>query len=225
MKPTVFISREITTSSDFYKILHPLDYSITGKSLLNFQAIPFVFHSTIDWVFFYSQNAVKFFFQQLKTQLPSTTQYAAIGKKTAHILSYYSIIPQFIGTGKPEETAKAFLNLAQGQRVLFPRAKNSRQSIQRILQKQIKDIDLVVYDNVPKTNFDIPNCDILVFTSPLGAQTYFNKKSLFAHQKVIAIGHTTAQSLKDLNIPNIIVATEATEKGLAETVIQNRSFE
>ena len=133
---------------------------------------------------------------------------AAFGNGTASFLLQKKLKPAFTGTGKPEEVATAFLKIANGQKVLFPRAKNSRQSIRKLLGKNIEAVDLIVYENILRTDFNLNICpfgdfDCLVFTSPMNAEAYFNKKQLIDNQKVIAIGVTTGDALKELGIMKI----------------------
>ena len=80
--------------------------------------------------------------------------------------------------------------------------------------------DLVVYKNEIKSNFSIPTCDILAFTSPLNVKAYFQKYALQPKQKVIAIGKTTQKALQTLGIKNIVVAQQPSETGLAQSIIK-----
>ena len=150
-------------------------------------------------------------------------KFATIGPSTADFLEEHFEHPNFVGNGVPTVTALSFLKKAKGKKVLFPRAKNSLRSVQQILEKEIEAIDLIVYENVPKTNFDLPDFDYLVFTSPLNAKTYFTKKKYAEGQEVIAIGETTAAALRELGLEKISVAKTATEKGLAEAVLNHKS--
>ena len=79
-------------------------------------------------------------------------------------------------------------------------------------------IDLVVYKNAPKSQINIPEVDILVFTSPMNAQVYFQKYALQSTTKTIAIGNTTAKALQTIGVKNIIISKNPSEQSLVEAV-------
>ena len=225
--PKIFISRHLKPTSPFKKELAALDMEIIGQSLIEFSPTPFNTVPIVDWIFFYSKNGVKFFLETFTTnrylyglaEEKLSVKWAAMGKGTAEALEKYQIQPDFIGTGHPKATAQAFKSVANQQRVLFPRAKISKQSIQNLLVEQVEIFDLVVYENKIKPSFSIPYCDILVFTSPLNTQAYFQKYTINSKQKIIAIGKTTETALEKIGIQHIIVAKQPSEKGLATAVI------
>jgi len=173
----------------------------------------------VDWIFFYSKNGVRYFFESLEQTLSPTTRFATMGLGTASSLQKNGYVADFIGTGKPKSTANEFLKRAKQQRVLFPRAKVSQQSVQRLLNTAIQIEEIVVYTNTPKSHFQIPFCEYLVFTSPLNAQTYFSKKKLLLGQKIVAIGNTTATTLKNMGFFTILVAANPSERAMAELLL------
>lgn len=221
---TVFISRSLASTSPFQNTLTSQGHQVHGESLLCFEAVNFDSIPMTDWIFFYSKNAIRFFFDALKTKhqtITTSTKYATIGTGTAAVLKEYEIRPDFVGTGQPTDTAKAFKSVAQGQTVLFPRAYHSRQSIQKILINDLVIKDLVVYKNMPKPNIQLPKLfDYLVFTSSLNVKIYFQHYPLEAHQKIVVIGPTTAQTLKNLGIHQFTIAKETTEAALAAAVLE-----
>ncbi len=226
--PKIFISRDLAPNSSFKTALKGKGVEIIGQSLIQFSPTPFHAISVVDWIFFYSKNGVKFFLESFTTNrflhilseenIP--LKWAVMGEGTAEALFSYQIEADFIGNGQPTATAKAFGEMAKGQKVLFPRAKKSKKSIQRLLTQQIEQVDLVVYENEAKANFSIPFCEVLVFTSPLNAQVYFQKYPINAKQKVIAIGKTTHKELLKIGLKEIVVASQPTEKKMAATVAQ-----
>lgn len=224
MAHNLFISRSLKNNSPFTKALKGSRLTIIDESLVEFQSIPFSHIPSTDWLFFYSRNGVKFFFDGLQkhginTQNLKEIKWATIGKGTATALKKYVPTIDFIGTSHPKSTAQEFLNLAAKQKVLFVRAKQSKMSVQKLLQGQLEMDDLVVYDNTIKKDFNLPNCQYLVFTSPLNATAYFQKYPLKKEQKVIAIGKTTEKALTNFGIPNIVTAIQPSEKALAKTVL------
>lgn len=219
--PSVFITRELNKNSIFKKELTKVGFELISQSLVTFSPTLFYSIPPTDWIFFYSKNGVKFFFENAPISLSKNIKWAVMGKGTATALLQQNIQADFIGNGQPKATAEAFLKIAKNQQVLFPRAKNSKKSVQNLLESQLIVHDLVVYENAIKRNFSIPNCDYLVFTSPLNATAYFQKYSWQSTQKIIAIGKTTANALKALGIHQLIIANTTSEKGLTEAVLTN----
>jgi uroporphyrinogen-III synthase len=210
----IFISRDLSSNSVFRQMLKN-KASLIDLSLIEFKPILFDRIPSSDWLFFYSKNGIKHALSKLNI-LDDLAPIAVIGQASADFLkANYNIEAQFVGTGHPRETAAQFLSVAKDQKVVFVQAKNSKQSVQNILQKQVKSIDLLVYDNCPKTDFDLPEANILVFTSPLNVAAYFSKYAYQQDQTIISIGQTTARALEKHGIDEIIIAKEPNEKALA----------
>lgn len=208
----VFISRELRPDSPLYLLNDHLE--IIAESLLEFTALPFSSVPETEWVFFYSQQGVKHFFDQWKGNL--TAKYAAFGPKTGQILRQRGIKVSFTGDGVAETTALAFRMLCSRQRVLFVRANHSRKSLQQELAGICEMMDLVVYDNQPRKNLSVPECDILIFTSPLNARSYFEIRQPEENQKIIAIGNTTRLALIDLGAREVLTPDEPTEISIVQ---------
>jgi len=223
-KPTVFITRALRPDSVFRALLSEAGFVVMGSSLLQFSSFPFDEIPSTEWIFFSSQNGVKFFFEGIELYRltpPLFTQYAAIGPATADRLEEYEEMVSFVGTGEPVETAKAFGAVASGSKVLFPQAAESRRSIQRMLGDAINPYDLIVYKNEMRTGTEIPQVDILCFTSPMNAQAYFSEYMHLPHQTVVAIGQTTADTLTQLGIKPVLYPEIPGEEGMAEVIIDH----
>lgn len=220
---SVFISRKINEKSPFYAALKGKALTVRGLSLIAFAASPFEAIPKSDWIFFYSKNAVAYFFENIKKQGlffdKNAFRWAAIGKSTAESLLEWGAKVDFEGKGEPQETANGFLAIAKGARVLFPRAANSRQSVQQLLDDAITSIDLIVYENKPISFVEMCREDILVFTSPMNAETYFHQHKLQKGQAIIAIGQTTATALQNIGYTEITIAKQPSENGLATAVL------
>jgi uroporphyrinogen-III synthase len=219
---TIFISRKLTKESVFKKDLKAAGFQIYDRSLIRFSPVAFDTVPSTDWIFFYSKNAVKYFFAGLTSLnqiTPQEVRWATIGPATAKVLKKHIGQVDFIGDGNTVETAADFLKVAEGQTVLFPRAEHSRKTVQQLLSKNITDRDLIVYKNVPKKNIRLPNCDLLVFTSPMNVLTYFKNKPLFDDQSVFAIGRTTAKTLVSIGIEEFLIAEEPSEAALVKAVL------
>ncbi len=221
---TVFITRNLTADSVFKKQLELVDLKVYGKSLIQFSVVPFNKIPKVDWIFFYSKNAVKFFFQsieQSRLKIPDHLKWAVIGAETAKALTSKFKTPDFIGEGSGELSADSFLKIAKGQKVLFPQAESSLKAIQKKLEKEIIAFNLIVYRNIPKIDLNIPSSDFVAFTSPLNAKTYFKNRQTEPNQKLFAIGQSTARTLIDLGISDFEIATSPSEEALAKAIIKN----
>jgi uroporphyrinogen-III synthase len=217
--PSIFISRELGPESPFFQLFGPPGVRIHAESLVAFQVRPFTALPDCDWYFFSSRQAVRFFFLGLKNaklSLPKSIKIGVLGEGTAQALKNQALAPDFLGNGDPETVGRAFAIVAEGQKVLFPRAAQSRESIQKSMSDTVEVIDLVVYENMARTEFELPHADILVFTSPLNAQAYFAKYLAHVDQQVLAIGQTTAEALQQLTKSPIHIADSPSEAALAE---------
>lgn len=223
MQKSAFISRTLAEGSHFRSLLLEAGFDVFGQSLLEFEPIAFSSPSTTDWVFFYSARSVDFFFEGLQLQRISPaafSRFAALGKGTAKAFQKWSVEPAFTGSGKPEETAAAFERLASGKTVLFPRAEQSRQSVQRLLSNSVKVVDLVVYRNRIDPGIEVPFTDYAAITSPLNAKAYRLKRMGKEPSRIVAIGRTTARALEALDIPGFRVAGQSSEQAMAETILE-----
>jgi uroporphyrinogen-III synthase len=214
---TVFISRSLPETSDFRIRLESLGWQIIDQTLIEITPVNFELDPDADWIFFSSPSGVRSFFSIHKN--PGKVRLACLGPGTARTLESYGYTASFIGDGEPQNSSAAFLKVAANQRVLFPRASQSLQSIQKLLGTSIQIREVIAYENVPRKNFQIPEVRVLVFTSPMNARSYFDKYPLKTGQAVVAIGQRTANQLNALGIPTVHIATDPSEAGLAEVVV------
>lgn len=212
---TIFISRNLKDNSLFYTSFGSA-ISIKAYSLLEFSPISFHDFPDSDFIFFYSKNAVHFFFSQLQDKTVHA-KLCCIGKGTAQMLESLGQEAHFVGKGNIADVAHAFLNICRGKKVLFPRAKKSRQSIQKHISKQVEVLDMIVYDNHKKNSFPHPKADILIFTSPMNAEAYFEQYS-YQNEILVAIGNTTQGKLHNLGFDQVYTSKESSERALVETV-------
>jgi len=212
LKKRVFISRELREDSPLRSL--DLRLEIVAESLLEFTPLPFSELPQVDWIFFYSQQGVRHFLDQWKPAI--SAKIAAFGPKTGALLTTKGLKVSFAGNGVAKNTTSAFAMLCHHEKVLFVRAKNSRKSLQDQLKGMCEINDLVVYDNRPRSNFTIPPCDLLIFTSPLNAQSYYQMYPVDAQQKVVAIGSTTKRALQSLGIQDVDVPDEPTEASIKQ---------
>lgn len=216
---TILITRHLTETSCFKQQLEATGFRVYGQSLIEFTPVPFKSPPMTDWLFFYSRNGIKFFGESGGFNTTNAAKIATIGQSTAtYLTEKYPLKATFVGTGHPKTTASLFLEVARQQSVLFPRARHSRQSVQQLVSRDVKVYDLVVYNNQKVYLKNLPIADILVFTSPLNVEAYFDTLVRLSHQKIIAIGQTTSRKLETLGIKDFIVAKYPSEKGLVEAV-------
>ena len=219
----VFISRQLSENSQFREKLASFgSILIQDEPLIDLIPIPFSAIEPCDWIFFSSKNAVTFFFKQIKSlsiKIPSHVKWGAIGLATAKELLTYQITADFSGNGNPEVVGISFSTLVTGKKVLFPSAKNSRESIQRFIKNEASEIiNLSIYDNSPKSDFDIAPSDIYVFTSPLNVIA-FSKKYNLSDKNCLGIGETTAEQLRSSGALNVLMSPFSTEESMAQKVI------
>lgn len=190
---SVFITRQLKPDSPLRTWALQSGNVVNGHSFLNFEAIPFEPPKDADWWFFYSSRAVKFCFSSAKP--PENVRLAAMGTGTAQTLRKSAGRVDFTGEGSPGQVANQFQQIAAGQKVFFPRAKNSYQTIQKLLATSLTVCDAVCYDNSPIPVIDPVEADVFIFTSPLNVKAYLDQHPLDTSTQVLAIGGSTAAAL------------------------------
>lgn len=220
-----FISRAVMPDSEFRSLLREQGWGVFGQSFVILTAIPFGKIPECDWIFFSSQNAVRFFFQNLeKQEIPvPEAKWAALGASTARTLEHFTSRVDFVGTGEPKGSAQLFkrhcAKLPPAGPVLFPAARRSRQSVMSLLNLEFTCIHFEIYDNQPLAEPPLRTENVLAFTSPMNAEAYFSHHRLLPYQRVIAIGGTTDRALQHLGIAETVIAAEPSERGLAEAAL------
>ncbi|MEL6277044.1 MAG: uroporphyrinogen-III synthase [Bacteroidota bacterium] len=191
----IFVSRYLAAESPLRKWATENDFALQAESLLHFEPIPFHLPAeSFDWVFFYSPRAVEFFYANCG-ELMFRSRLAAMGQGTANMLLKLGYEVAFIGNGSPEEVAVAFGQVAENHKVLFPRAEQSRRSVERYLEGRIKAVDLIVYRNEAKSPQGLKPSEIVVLTSPLNVAAYLAVCPAEPQIKFFAIGPSTAEAL------------------------------
>jgi hydroxymethylbilane synthase len=217
----VFISREIGEHNYFRKALEKHDIEIEGRSLIRTFPIvnvldPF-YLKNIDWIFFSSRNAVEYFFN-LKPVLSKKVQYGVVGRGSEDALRKHGELADYVGeSGDITEVAETFAELVSGKTVLFPRAQDSLQSIQKLLKADTKVVDLPIYETVVEDEIDQTYADVLIFTSPSNVDAYFADNLLDPGQQVIAIGNSTGRKFDEMGV-TYTLPYSPDEIGLAEAV-------
>lgn len=217
----VFISREIGEHNYFRKALEKHNIEIEGRSLIRTFPIvnvldPFYLRN-INWIFFSSRNAVEYFFK-LKPVLSKKIQFGVVGRGSEDALRKYGELADYVGeSGDITEVAEDFAELVAGKTVLFPRAQDSLQSIQKSLKADTRIIDLPIYETVVEDEIDQTHADVLIFTSPSNVDAYFADNLLDPGQQVIAIGNSTGKKFDEMGV-KYTLPYSPDEIGLAEAV-------
>ncbi|MCH2042617.1 MAG: uroporphyrinogen-III synthase [Saprospiraceae bacterium] len=224
----VFISRKIKQNSVFLSWVESniKEIELIDYSLIDFKPVHFTKILKGDWYFFYSSRGVDYFFQGIK-EIRLEAKLATIGAQTTKSLAKYGYHADFTGSGEPISTSIAFEKVVQEEQIVFVQAKKSRESVQKLLKDRFQTKSLVVYANEAKKEFPNPEADILVFTSPLNVNAYFELYSLESGQTVVAIGKTTARELEKYDISKYKIAKQPSEKGLLDcvkSILDKKSF-
>ena len=209
----IFISRRLAPDSPLRQWAAARDVLIHAQSLLTFAPVPFEAPRDAHWWFFYSPRAVQF-----AGVIPPTVRTAAIGTSTAETLYATTQRVDFCGNGNPEQVADDFLTVAQDRRVFFPRARQSRLSIQTALADRIEVLDAVCYDNQPVPPATPIVADTYIFTSPLNVAAYLDHHPLPEGARVLAMGPSTGGELARRGVDSVwpAVAGEVGLVGLLE---------
>jgi hydroxymethylbilane synthase len=216
-KKKIFISRHLGPESPLRR-LSADGHEIICESLINISQIRFTYTPKTKWIFFTSRNAIKYFFSQ-EPQVDDSVRYGVMGRSSAEFLATYGKTASFIGSGVDVPAiAKDFAGIIQNESVLLPQAIDSLKSIQKYLSFSNNSSNLFVYKTTLKTDFQIPECDILVFTSPSNVRAYFSKYPVKPFQRFVAIGSTTKAALQTHKVKHAALPAAFTEASLYEAV-------
>ncbi len=218
IKPSsVFISRDDRRDDYLKTVLVANGFTFSGKALI--ETTPIIFNNLPDcaWVFFSSKQAVKYFFEQ--NPKLDEQKYAAVGKATAEAIRRYGKRADFIGASTDTKMiGKQFASKVGDSKVLFPQAKGSMRSIQKQFVKREQVVDLPVYETIRKNDGDVPEAEILVFTSPSNVEAWFERFKIRRDQKVVAMGDATANALKQYHVIGCGQPDTFDDAGLARAV-------
>lgn len=210
---SIFISRSLGPNSPLRKVA--VSHSVTDLSLIKFSPLEFDDPES-DWIFFYSRNAVRYFFENKNYEL-YPYQYACMSSGTADELNKYILDISFVGNGKPEEVARQFHQERKPyEKVCFIRAKNSMDSVYKLVGME-QDFSTPVYNNIAIDVIPTVQYDILIFTSPMNADAWFAKNK-YIGQPIIVIGSTTKAAVLKYSDEACIVASEPSEVGIADAL-------
>jgi uroporphyrinogen-III synthase len=214
---SVYISREAEEANLFLNQCNSFGFKTHAQAALVAETTEVNHMPFTEWVFFSSRNCVKHFFEQ-ELMVPEVAAVAAMGSGTAEELKKHGISVSLEGEdGKTEETAARFLAQVKGKSVLFPIGNSSLRTVQKALEKEVECHDILVYEQKANPEFKTIDAHIYVFTSPALFEAYPDKSQL-KNAQLIAIGETTAQSIRNAGFKNVHVARSTNEQALADLV-------
>lgn len=222
IKPSkVFITRNKRSNDMFFDLLQKHNYTVNGISLIEIKQVNVKAFPDFDWVFFPSRHAVKYFFNQWKSNSDKKIKFAVVGQGTSDELRQYGFRADFIGTSTDTQLiGKKFATMVKvTEKVLFPQAKGSLRSIQKQFVKVEQVIDLTVYESIKHPADELPEADILLFTSPSNVDAFFEKHSIKNGQKVIAMGGATGKALEHKGVKRYALPPSFDDLGLIKAVM------
>lgn len=216
---SVFITRDARNNDYFEQVLTGNGYTVFSKALIEINSLPLANVPSCDWIFFSSKNAVKHFFQQAPKI--DNCKIGCVGKSTADELRKFGKRADFIGYSTDTKlTGKQFASMVGTKTVLFPQAKQSMRSIQKAFANPTQTKDIAVYETFKKNDGSLPDFSIAVFTSPSNVEAFFEKHQLPTQHKVIAMGESTAATLKRFGIKKVQLTTSFDDLGLVRAVFE-----
>lgn len=191
----IFVSRTLGPASPLRRWAAARGWALRAESLLRFAPVAYDSPAGAEWWFCYSPRAAEFALGQHRP--PPTVRLAALGAGTARRLTELLDRPvDFCGHGQPPAVAAEFLKVAHGRAVFFPRARQSRLTVQTLLANHLRVLDAVCYDNVAAPPAGPIVADCYVFTSPLNVAAYLDHYALAPGARVLAIGPSTGAALR-----------------------------
>ena len=196
--------------------------------------------STYEWVLFTSQNAVDFFLHALRksggdARRFGTTRLCAIGPKTERALTNHGLFADFIPHEHRSEGVLRELNgiLLKPARILIPRAKVARTLVPEGLRARGHHVDIVdVYETLPPKKEDIQpikhtikEAEVITFTSPSTVKNLAHLVSIseLKQKKLVSIGKTTSQAMRELKLQVDIEANTPSIEALVDSLILHYS--
>jgi len=219
----IFISRHIDSESQF-NLLKNAGHEITAQSLIEFEAISFDFNpEKYDWLYFYSKNGIKFFFESVTTLDPSI-KIAVMGPSSASYLAEVTNLEADFIYSQAEYPLCELNDIMVDKRICFVQSIHSLKSVEKEIKTTENISCIEVYSNTP-SNKQLENAgDILVFTSPLNVQYYHEQFPITDAQQVFAIGTTTAAKIKELTDLEAAYPAQPTEIELYKLVSEYLSL-
>ena len=203
---TVFLSRDLDPAGPLLAWAGAGKHAVMARSLLTFAPVLYV-PPVANWWFFYSSRAVAFGLAgRVDAVSEAGTLLACMGPGTAATLRKMGLTPAFVGEGQPGEVAGQFAEVGAGQTVFFPRARQSRLTVQKLLADRITVLDAVCYENRMAEDVREVFADVYVFSSPLNVRAFLQVNTLSVEDRIIAFGPSTAAALRERGLAPAVLA-------------------
>lgn len=212
----VFISRDRDLAGPLADFLENRGAQVKCQSLISTEVIPFEVPDTeFDWIFFSSQNAVRYFYSSGHRSL---AKLAAIGPVTAAELAKFGEVA-FTGEGNDiSRVAHKFAEVARGARVLFPISTKSLKNVQKGLNPE-QVINLACYQTLPKPSVVEP-ADAYLFSSPSNVHS-FAQNNDFNPEALYLSGPTTSAVLREYGIGNPITLNDWQQSTVLDAIFSS----
>lgn len=193
----VFISRDIDEGEYFKRFLTEAGFEVNDQNLLTIEPVDFESDGQANWLFFTSRNGVKYYFEKIKYTSDKLPKIGAVNAGTAQAIKALGYPVAFEGVSScTKKTADEFGKIASGK-IILPQAVNAR----GVMEQSLAHCDVVslpVYNNSILEDVPALDEDILVFTSPMNAQSYLGKHALLSYQQIISIGPSTTKAIQEM---------------------------
>lgn len=219
---------EIVSAAEIIEYEHNIEFENALKSLEQYQ-----------WIVFTSTNSVTIFFNKLKElkldhRKLAHLRFATVGNGTGQTLLQYGFLSDFIPKQYTVSNLATELSsiIGEEERLLIPRATQGSDELIDILGKNKKTFyDIKIYDikisedNSVNSKDNIDQLDYITFASSSGVHGFFksqttNPMELLGKIKVVCIGEATDTTLREYGCEDVIVAKEASVKGLVERICE-----
>ena len=209
MKRSIFISRNLGKSSRLLSYLLENDWEVHHRSLIEIVPIPFDVSHETDWIFLSSSNGARILFENYTP--PKGVKIGTVGNATAEAVQSFGFTPLFVGdSGDMTEVGHRFVSVLGHKNVMFFGAENGSAKLRSALpDKQV--FFTPIYKTELASGINIPETEWIYLTSPSNTKAYLNNAYLNG-KKVIAIGNTTAEFLKQHGIDEVHIPSAPTEE-------------
>lgn len=197
-----------------------MGYTVIHEALIKTSPIRFTHTPATQWIFFPGRDAIRYFFSQ-QPDIKPRVKFGVVSEVSAEYLKNFGFTAAFVGKGVDVvQIGKDFAAFINDESVLIPQAINSLQVIQKQLAFTNSCHNLFVYKTQSREDLSALNSGIIAFTSPSNVQAYFEKFKLLPHQKVVAVGSTTALKLKEHSVKDVVMSAGFDENSLLETILE-----
>ena len=100
-------------------------------------------------------------------------------------------------------------------------AKGGLRTVQKQFDDQQNVIEFIVYETVPLFVENLPEYDVLVFTSPSSVESFAAHHIFLTDKRYIAIGKSTHNTLSHFGAKHAELSEGFTDKDLMKAVINN----